>query len=271
MNKWVIAIFLLLAQALNAKVYDCFIFCNELDLLEIRLHELYDEVDYFVLVEADTTFQGNPKILFYAENAERFAPYKDKIIHVIIRDMPLTNDTWTREGYQRDAITRGLVNCKDDDLILLSDADEILSSATLQQLKTSSPGMNQPLCFELSFRMFWFNVIMDNQPFWAGPVAFRYDVLQNAAPSELRRDRGCFAYWRDCGWHLSNMGGEQAIDFFIYKLQSFSHSECNIGTFDRIGIGTMIKTIGRELSKNDSYPSLVKKNWDEYKKRQYVR
>jgi beta-1,4-mannosyl-glycoprotein beta-1,4-N-acetylglucosaminyltransferase len=47
------------------KIYDCFPFFNELDILEIRLNELYDVVDYFVLVESRCSFSNNPKLLFY--------------------------------------------------------------------------------------------------------------------------------------------------------------------------------------------------------------
>ena len=43
------------------KIYDCFTFYNEFDLLELRLTELYNYVDYFVIVEADTTFTNRPK------------------------------------------------------------------------------------------------------------------------------------------------------------------------------------------------------------------
>ena len=45
------------------KIYDCFTFYNEFDLLELRLRETSDLVDYFVVVEANTTFQNQPKEL----------------------------------------------------------------------------------------------------------------------------------------------------------------------------------------------------------------
>ncbi|NJM15850.1 MAG: hypothetical protein HC896_11225 [Bacteroidales bacterium] len=52
-------------------VYDCFPFFNELDILEIRLNELNEAVDKFVLVEASRTFQGDPKPLYFEENKEK--------------------------------------------------------------------------------------------------------------------------------------------------------------------------------------------------------
>ena len=57
------------------KIYDCFTFFNELDLLEIRLNELNDVVDYFVIVEGKKTFQNNPKPLFLLENIDRFKKF----------------------------------------------------------------------------------------------------------------------------------------------------------------------------------------------------
>ena len=54
------------------EVYDCFIFYNELDLLEIRLKTLDSVVDHFVLVEATKTHRGKDKPLYFEENKERF-------------------------------------------------------------------------------------------------------------------------------------------------------------------------------------------------------
>ena len=58
------------------RVYDTFIFYNELDLLEIRLRELYDHVDVFVLVESNLTLTNHPKPYIFEESQERFRPWK---------------------------------------------------------------------------------------------------------------------------------------------------------------------------------------------------
>ena len=62
------------------KVYDCFPFFNELDILEVRLQELWDTVDNFIILEASTTYVGNPKSYLFDENKDRYAKYMDKII-----------------------------------------------------------------------------------------------------------------------------------------------------------------------------------------------
>ena len=65
-------------------IIDSFPFNNELDMLECRLTELYDAVDWFVLVEATRDHQDHRKPLHYADNTGRFLPWADKIVHVII-------------------------------------------------------------------------------------------------------------------------------------------------------------------------------------------
>ena len=70
------------------KIYDCFLFFNELETLELRLEILNDIVDKFVIVESTVTFSGKEKKLFFNENKEKFKKFEDKIIHVIINDTP---------------------------------------------------------------------------------------------------------------------------------------------------------------------------------------
>lgn len=114
-------------------IYDCFTFFNELELLELRLNELAGVVDRFVIVEATRTFSNQPKPLFYRENRERFAAFADKIIHVVVEDAPDTADAWEMQRMQRNCIGRGLTGCQPDDLILVSDLDEIPRAATLEK------------------------------------------------------------------------------------------------------------------------------------------
>ena len=109
------------------KIYDCFTFNNELDLLELRLNILNDKVDFFVLVEASKTHSGEDKDLIFERNKKRFDRFLDKIIHIKIDDMPelINGNRWILENFQRNAIMRGLSDCKDDDVVIISDLDEI--------------------------------------------------------------------------------------------------------------------------------------------------
>ena len=113
------------------RVWDAFLFCNELDLLEARLVELDSAVYRHVLVEAPVTFQGNPKPLHFAENKERFAPWEDKIIH-IVADPGDCADHWAREHAIRDAVPQGLHELADDDIFMYGDVDEFPYPGVIQ-------------------------------------------------------------------------------------------------------------------------------------------
>src|SRR4030081_189074 len=112
-------------------IVDCFTFFNELDLLEIRLKELGEVVDRFVLVESTRTFQGKPKPLFFRDNASRFGQFQPKIEHLIV-DMPETEDPWAREGFQRDSIKRAGASLPPTAMVFVSDADEIFRSEAMR-------------------------------------------------------------------------------------------------------------------------------------------
>ena len=85
-------------------IYDCFTFYNELDMLNFRFDYLYDVVDYFVLVEANYTHKGNRKKLFYGDNKELFKKYEKKIIHIIVDDMPNTENAWDNENFKENVL-----------------------------------------------------------------------------------------------------------------------------------------------------------------------
>ncbi|MFZ4648190.1 MAG: hypothetical protein ACOYMB_00980 [Patescibacteria group bacterium] len=121
------------------KIYDCFTFFNELDLLEMRLNILDKDVDYFVIVEATSTHSGKDKELFFEMNKERFSKFSKKIIHIVVRDMPVIDgsDRWILENFQRNAVMRGLLDCGKDDIILISDLDEIPNLEHIENIKSS--------------------------------------------------------------------------------------------------------------------------------------
>jgi beta-1,4-mannosyl-glycoprotein beta-1,4-N-acetylglucosaminyltransferase len=154
------------------RLYDCFTFFDEFDLLEIRLAELSSVVDRFVLVEATTTFQGEPKPLHFAENKARFRDHLDKIEHVIV-DMPevpprLSRKSrnksnldraraWDREYYQRDQIARGLTGANPDDIVMVSDVDEIPRKSVLENLVRSDANSGKIIILYMPYYRFFLN------------------------------------------------------------------------------------------------------------------
>ena len=105
------------------KIYDCFSYWDEDLLLDLRLNILDKYVDYFVIVEGNKTWQNNPKKLRVDIN--KFSRFKKKIIYIPVEDMPGGDNPYKRENFQRNCILRGLNTSSDNDLIIISDLDEI--------------------------------------------------------------------------------------------------------------------------------------------------
>ena len=129
------------------KVIDCFLFFNEIELLKLRLKELGEVVDHFVLVEAKRSFSNRKKQLFFEDRKDEFSQYSSKITHLITPDPPGNSiwrskrrSAWKRQEFQRNYLSNGIRKLKPEkqDLILLSDVDEIFDSNTLSELKEDS-------------------------------------------------------------------------------------------------------------------------------------
>ena len=231
-------------------VYDCFIFFNELDLLEIRLNELNEVVDKFVLIEANKTFQNNHKPYYFEENKERFSPFLDKIIHIKLDKYPLfipiinPFTPWKLEFFQRNSIVKGLVNCKPEDIVLISDVDEIPKASVLKEMLAK--GIDQIYGLKMDMYMYFLNnqliydggssmtIEQSKDGIWHCTAVLPYKLLKQK-PNRLRkiimrtRRRGeVFKIIPNAGWHFTYLGGVKNI---IKKLEAFSHTEFNNDTF----------------------------------------
>jgi hypothetical protein len=198
------------------KIWDCFIIDDELDLLDLRLGALAGVVDRFVIVEGTTTFQGDPKPLYFRDSAERFSSFLNRIVHVIVTDYPQTYNPWIREYHQRDAIRRGLGQCDPTDIVLLSDVDEIPSPHAV----LSAARRREPLAFEQHMYYYYLNMKCVSSPLWYGTRAFPIGRLTRPSADRLRQPRQL----PNAGWHFSYLGGPDAI---VRKLNRFSHAEYN--------------------------------------------
>jgi beta-1,4-mannosyl-glycoprotein beta-1,4-N-acetylglucosaminyltransferase len=181
------------------KVVDCFIFYNELDMLEFRLHELSDVVDYFVIAEGTTTFRGQPKPLWFAENKHRFAKFLPRIREVAV---PLGDqDSWTREFTLRNALTKPLsdLGLSEDDLCVLSDVDEIPDATTLAMLRDT--GLDDVASLSQAF--YYYNLTCKAAYEWSCARVFpartahgtSLQAIRNVAPAKTISLGG---------WHFSN-------------------------------------------------------------------
>lgn len=233
---------------MNNKIIDCFTFYNELELLKFRLDYLYNYVDYFVLVEACYTFAGNPKELYYNNNKTDFNKYNDKIIHIIVNEFPdfeKTNDylhdkNWNKEYYQRNQIDKGLEiidnanKLNSDDIIIISDLDEIPDRERLKELKHSKLYNN--IRYMLIQDFYYYNINCKLNTLWAhAKVVNYYTYIDsfNRKPQDVRL--GYFVNENvrieKGGWHFSYFGD---LNFIINKIKNFSHQEYNNDNFINI-------------------------------------
>ena len=229
------------------KIYDCFMYFDEEVVLDVRLNTLNEFVDYFVIVESSFTHKGDPRKLKF--NHKKFEKFKDKIIYVIDDQIysqteeikPLDNEgeksrkyifnAAYRENGQRNLISKGLNEAENEDLILISDVDEIpkLNNINLKIINEKIILFRQDM-FYYKFNLHLPNII------WTGTKACKKKHLVN--PQWLRniKDRK-YPFFRfdtffsktkytdikiinDGGWHFSNIKTAKEIEF---KLKSYLH------------------------------------------------
>jgi beta-1,4-mannosyl-glycoprotein beta-1,4-N-acetylglucosaminyltransferase len=218
------------------KIVDCFTFYNELDMLEYRLAAMNDVVDHFVLVEATHTHAGKEKPLYYEENKQRYAKWSDKIVHVVVRDMPFVypninyeaNEQWQNENYQRNAIQRGFntISFSDEDVLMISDLDEIVDPNLLRRIRSGEQ------------TIYYHGVQMDVYVYnlhsyfeivqWIAARILTWKAYRELGrnPQTLRVNtyRDLNVIWGCNGWHLTYFGDDS---FIKNKLMNFGHQELN--------------------------------------------
>jgi len=283
------SLFFFISSNFYGAVYDCFPFFNELELLEIRLHELNDVVDYFVLVEAKESFTGFEKPLYFEENKARFNKFEDKIIHLVIDAFPnLPMDPekahWARERYTRDYIKKGLNNCSDSDVIFISDLDEIpRSSAVLQvqsylkpleSLSKRNARKNAYVC-NLEMRLFSLSMNREYSIPWSGGCkAAPFWFFKNLSPWEFKvyhQKHSDLHMIKNAGWHFNSMGGDQRV---LAKWLNVGPLFNNQPFFDKLSEDDeLLKTVvqshrdahTKTVEIDDSYPKYFVENLDYYK------
>ena len=135
------------------KVYDCFTFYNEFELLELRLKALWDVVDYFVIVEANRKHNGEPKEFSFWARQKDFKDFllKIRFIPADLSKLPFKGvGDWSIENAQRNAIMNGIGDAAADDLIFVSDLDEFPAPDILQRLQDNRIALLSPVAVPTS-------------------------------------------------------------------------------------------------------------------------
>jgi hypothetical protein len=183
-------------------------------MLEFRLSILDPVMDLFVIAEATRDHSGKQKPLSYADNKERFAAWKDKIRYVVIEDMPVDGATkWQREFHQRNAIMRGLNKCRANDLIFLSDTDEIPDPELVK--------VNRHGGYHQVYSMYYVNAICTEES-WIGTAAMYYFQCQQHGMQSVRENRYNLQVVNPGGWHFAYQTSKEKMH---EKIRTFAHTE----------------------------------------------
>ncbi len=291
------------------KIFDCFMYFDEEIVLETRLNYLDPYVDYFVIIESCFTHSGDRRDLKF--DIKKFEKFKDKIIYKVYDKIPNKvqkvhenddEDTKSykyimnalyRENGQRDYINEGITDAKDEDMILVSDVDEIpnLSSVDLRKIK------EKIILFKQDMFYYKFNLRLPNME-WTGTKGCKKKNYISAQWLRNIKDRK-YSFFRidtlfsdkkfinvniikNGGWHFSNIKSAEEIEL---KLKSYlHHREFDLEPLDIKGIKKMIqnkqaiydlrvdKTVNKigtgdklEKYKIENLPEVIKFNLNKYK------
>jgi len=205
---------------------------NELDILNIRLHELYDIVDNIIIIEATKTHTGNPKPLYYLENKQMFSKYSDKIIHIVTtfdenynfsQYIHTNTEHWYREHYQRECIRIGLdkMNLNNEDIIIVTDVDEIPNKCVIQNIKNNILEIKNNIVYSLTMTLYYYNIELTTPRKWHQSKLFNFFTYKHYNLLTEMRYLPPQTSINNGGWHLSYFGDE---NFIKNKVESFAES-----------------------------------------------
>jgi beta-1,4-mannosyl-glycoprotein beta-1,4-N-acetylglucosaminyltransferase len=229
------------------KIYDCFMFYDEDLIAELRFNILNQYINEFIVVESKYTHSGEKRELLF--NINKYPNFKNKINYIVLENEPdnlekvYDDDTedkknskyimnaLKRENYHRNEISKGLTKASSEDLILISDVDEIPNLSKLDINKIN----NEIILFKQNFYYYKLNLKLEDMP-WYGTKACKFKILKS--PQWLRniKDKK-YPFWRvdvlfsnkkylnikhieDGGWHFSNMKTPADIE---KKMRTYLH------------------------------------------------
>jgi beta-1,4-mannosyl-glycoprotein beta-1,4-N-acetylglucosaminyltransferase len=207
------------------KVVDAFMFYNELEMLKYRLTVMGPYVDRFVICECPVSFAGKPKPLYFQENKHLFEPWLDKITHLVWKgyrsDVYKLEDSWYNENNQRNYLLEGLKDLKPNDIIIISDLDEIVDPNILENIDTV---LGQIPIILLSMDLYYYDIEHICVSPWKASRAARYSFVRDIKPHFCRNSKRDDPTVEKAGWHLSYFGDEK---FIINKTKNFAHLEAS--------------------------------------------
>lgn len=292
------------------KIYDCFMYYDEDLVLDIRLNYLNKFVDKFVIIESTYAHNGDKRKLLF--NKKKYSKFSNKIIYKILnkkpeglikfkkmnsKDINRTKilNAIKRENFQRNYILEGIKNANKEDIIIISDIDEIpkLDSFDFSEVT------DKIYIFEQKYFYYKFN-LFDPLITWHGSRACRFSKL--LSPQWIRNIKAKkYPFWRldllfsnnkyfnisivkNGGWHFSYLKKPSGIK---RKLKTYlHHNEYDLNPINVKQINNIIKSkkaiydlnldqradnrflTGNKLSKFsfNLLPDYIKKNKNKFKK-----
>ena len=213
-------------------IYDCFQYFNEDHIVDLRLNILNKHVDYFVISESTKTHQGKEKKLNF--NIKNFLKYKNKIKYIVAdykKKIDFDNHVGGEspvEKHQRNQLIEGIQDASHDDLIILSDSDEIPDLTKLKEINQNK----KYVAFSQKMFMYKLNLQNLNESNWIGSkITLKKNITTMQELRDLKFKK--YPFWRfdkrnlqiiKGGWHFSFL---QKPEDIIRKIKSFSHGEFN--------------------------------------------
>jgi beta-1,4-mannosyl-glycoprotein beta-1,4-N-acetylglucosaminyltransferase len=238
------------------KIYDCFTFFNEVELLNFRLEYLSDIVDYFIITEGKTTFSGKDKPQNFSFDIIKNEAVKNKIRYYyvdfddaayinppIYQEFENETKCWQREEYQRDYLFNGLFDANEDDIVLITDIDEIPSENALRVIKKENHILDSFSIASLEMDHFYSSILNRTQ-FWYHPKIVKFKKI-NKRFSAIRLSQHEMLV-KGAGWHFTSFGGK---DRLVTKINSFSH----ISASKEENVKKILEQIKKENFTEDSY------------------
>ena len=266
------------------RIIDCFMYFDEDHLLEIRLNTLYNYVNKFVIVEANLDHAGNKRKPLF--DIKKFLKFKDKIDYILIENLPIRNDfykknwgpSWRRENFQRNAMEKGYSDCGPDDIIMISDLDEIPNPKNIKEFKNS----DRIGCFVQKDFLFKLNFINKTQPHWYGTRICKKKNLKS--PQWIRNIKAkkmpFYKFYKpkfdkfilNGGWHFSSVKTPEKI---YQKLESYAEQKWNNDNYKNLDIIKRKIELKQDLFNrgyefevvkiDGSFPEYVYKNPEKFK------
>ena len=266
------------------KLCDCFMYFDEDLVLDLRLNILNNYVDKFVIAEATKDHTGKDKKLNF--NINNFSKFKNKISYIIVEDMPTNlkfyKKNWPvhhlRDQHQRNALARGYEDSNEEDLIMISDIDEIPDPNKIKIFDVK----NKYACFIQKNFQSKINLLNISDKNWMGTKIIKKKYIKS--PQWLRNIKTAKpSFWKfykprqpqliyDGGWHFSFLKNPKGIS---KKIQSYSHSEYNKSIYTdekKIAerINNRIDIFDRnfkyeKIDIDDTFPKYILENINKYK------